>query len=194
MSEREDVSGWGPSYGDLFEDWEVAFARKLISEFLSKHSWLKGLEANDLLQECLTHWYLAKVSYRLGKGTSIKTYLAKVIKHKLQNILEEQITDKRKASHLSVSLDEPVGEGELSLEDVIPADTSSQSNVSLQIDLERALTKLTSFQRKLCDLLRDGYSVTEISQILGKSRSTIYDEIAQIRKVFSDEELLEYLE
>ena len=33
----------GSTYAGAFEDWEFAIARKISSEFLANHSWIKGL-------------------------------------------------------------------------------------------------------------------------------------------------------
>lgn len=184
----------GSSYQGLFENWEIAIAKKLCSEFLAGHSWLKGFNLDDLVQECLIHWYLVRGSYRPDRGASARTYMSKVIRRMLLNLLEEQLTDKRKAEHLAIPLDRPIEEGGLSLGDTTPADIiPPEADVSLRMDLGKALDKLTPLQRKLCDLLEQGYTVTEIGRILGKSRGAVYDDIKRVRKIFSDEGLEEYL-
>ena len=186
----------GSSYEGVFEGWEVAIAKKLSSEFLAQHSWLKVLYLDDLVQECLVQWYLARHTYQQGQGASPQTYMAKVVRHRLHNILEEHLAEKRRADRSAMSLETPVGEGEeeRTLKEVIPAaEESIEHAASLRLDLERALEKLTPLQRKLCTLLWQGYGVTEISAILNKPRPTIYDEMKRIRKVFTGVGLEEYL-
>ncbi|HEX77164.1 MAG TPA: sigma-70 family RNA polymerase sigma factor [Dehalococcoidia bacterium] len=184
----------GSSYEGVFEDWEVAIARKLSSEFLARHSWIKGIELDDLVQECLLQWYLARHTYQQRKGASPQTYMAKVVRHRLHNILEEHLAEKRRADRMATSLEASVGEGEATLKEVIPiAGVGVEATTSLRLDLEQAMEKLTPLQRKLCTLLWQGYGVTEIGAILNRPRPTIYDEMKRIRRVFADAGLDEYL-
>jgi DNA-directed RNA polymerase specialized sigma24 family protein len=75
-------------YGDLFAAWEIAVAKSLIIKFQKNYPWLKGFEFEDLLQECLIHWYLNRASYKEERGASIRTYMAKVGKNRLQGYSE----------------------------------------------------------------------------------------------------------
>lgn len=183
-------------YKGAFEDWEIAIARKLSGEFLGRYGWLKGIDMDDLMQECLTQWHIAKGSYRTGKGASMSTYMAAVVRHRLNNILQEQLTARRKASHLSKSLDwafdqempNPGDSMALNLEAA-----PSQPHVILSVDLEQAIQKLTPLQVRLCALLAQGYPVSEIAAVLGKPRSKVYEEIKEIRRTFSDAGLEAYL-
>jgi len=183
----------GPSYSGAFEDWEVAIARKVSSEFLARHSWIRLHGLDDLVQECLIQWHLARHSYQEGGRASPQTYMAEVVRRRLQNILAEQLAEKRRADRHATSLDQPVSEGEMTLKDVIPAAESTQADVSLRLDLELAMARLTTFQRRLCLLLRQGFNITEIAAILHKARPTIYDEIERLRKIFTDAGLDEYM-
>jgi RNA polymerase sigma factor (sigma-70 family) len=183
----------GPNYSGAFEDWEVAIARKLSSEFLAQHGWIRLYTLDDLVQECLIQWGLARHTYRPGKDASPQTHMAQVVRNRLQDILDAELAEKRKADRLASSLEHPVSEEGTTLEDVIPSTGSVEAEVSLRHDLERAMAKLTSFQKRLCVLLREGYSITEIAAILHKARPTIYDEIARLRKAFTKAGLDEYM-
>jgi RNA polymerase sigma-70 factor (ECF subfamily) len=184
----------GSSYSGAFEDWEIAMARRLSSEFLAQHGWIKGYDVDDLMQECLIQWYLAHHTYQPGKGTSRRTYMARVVKRRLQNILNEQLAEKRAADRFATSLDELLGATELGLKDLIPTSQKpAEPDISLKLDLQRALSRLTPDQRKLCLLLRQGYGIREISIMLRKPRATIYDDIKRIRKTFTEAGMDEYL-
>ncbi len=178
------------SYEGLFEEWEVAVARKLCSQFVTRHAWLRSLEVDDLMQECLLHWYRVRGSYKPGRGSSAKTYMGRVLRHLLHDVLDQQLTLKRRGSHLSASLDETLSEG-VGAEGEVSAE---EADLSLRIDLERALEKLSPLQQRICELLKQGYPASEISRNLGRGRASIYDEIGQVRKVFCDEGLTEYLD
>jgi len=183
----------GLSYSGFFEDWEFAIARKLSSEFLARHSWIKGYDLDDLVQECLIRWHLAQDSYQHTKGASQQTYMAQVLRNRLQDILDEQFAEKRTADRLASSLEQPLSDSEETLEDMIPATGAGEAEFSLRFDLERTMTKLSSSQRRLCIFLWQGYSVTEIAAILHKARPTIYDEIKRVKKIFADAGLNEYI-
>jgi DNA-directed RNA polymerase specialized sigma24 family protein len=109
----------GLVYGNLFAAWEIAVAKSLIIKFQKNYPWLKGFEFEDLLQECLIHWYLNRASYKEDRGASIRTYMAKIVKNRLQVILREQQSDKRKAIHMSESLDKAIAEDEILPGDVL---------------------------------------------------------------------------
>ena len=181
----------GLSYGDLFADWEIAITKSLVRKFQEDYSWIRGLEFDDLLQECLFHWYLHRSSYQEGKGASVKTYMAKVLKNQLQLILRKQQADKRKTIHEAMSLDEPVGEGETPLADLI-ADNQSPADDALRLDVEATVWILTPLQREVCQLLAQEYSVKRVAELLGKPRTTIRDEIKRIRDIFSQKGLKDY--
>jgi len=181
----------GLSYSGTFDDWEVAIARKLSGEFLAKHSWIKGYDFDDLVQECLIQWHLARHTYDESKAASQRTYMANVARHRLQNILDEQLAEKRSADREALSLDQPLSDKETTLGEIIPEATGP--DISLHLDLERAVAKLTAAQRSVYLLLWEGYSVAEIARTLGKGRATVYDEINRLKKVFADDGLDGYL-
>jgi len=181
----------GLYYGDLFADWEIAIAKSLVSKFQEDYTWLKGLEFDDLLQECLFHWYLNRGSYREEKGASIKTYMAKVLKNQLHIILREQQADKRKAIHEAISLDEPLGEDGTTLADLI-ADEKLLTSDAIRLDVEAVLLTMTPLQQEVCRLLAQEYPVKRVAELLGKPRSTIRDEIKRIWDIFSLKGLKDY--
>ena len=183
MSEEEDSSEGRLSYGDLFEDWEISVARRVAIQFLRNYPWLQGLYLNDLVQEGLIHWHFHRSSFHEGKGASAKTYMTRVLNTQLKLMLRQQLTDKRRASHMAESLDSPLDEYETTLSDLIPAD-ELVSGISTRVDLESALVELTLLQRRICDLLSQDYPVKKIADHLGKPRSTVRDEIKRIRQIF----------
>jgi RNA polymerase sigma factor (sigma-70 family) len=183
----------GSNYSGVFEGWEVAIARRLSSEFLSRHSWIRLYSLDDLVQECLMQWDLARHTYRQEKAVSRQTHMAQVVSNRLQDILAAELAEKRKADRLASSLDQPVSEEGITLKDVITSPRSVEADASLHQDLEQAMARLTAFQKRLCSLLREGYNVTEIAAIVHRSRPAVYREIKHIRKTFADAGLDQYL-
>ena len=185
-------------YEDVFEDWEVAVAKNLIDDFRQMQPCLRREGFEDLLQECLTRWFFVRNDYDPVREASPQTFMGRVVRNKLTDIIREQRADKRKVNHLTVSLDEPSGDNDDScaLEDTI-ADKNPEFcvQVDLKIDLPTVLDKLTLKQKELCHLLGEaGLNIKQVSDHLGTPRSTIYDEIERIRKIFQKEGLQKYLE
>ena len=185
-------------YKGLFGDEEVAVAKHLVKEFRETRSCLRRDDAEDLLQECLIHWLSIRDGYDPARGASHNTFMGRVVRNKLRDFIREREADKRKLTYTAVSLSQPSADDEDSaISEVKLADErpSGYSQVSLRMDLTEALRKLTPKQRKLCHLLKDdGLNIKEVSQCLDTPRSTIYDELKRIRKIFLKEGLDEYLE
>ena len=182
----------------FFHDCEIAVAKNLVNEFRQVQPCLQQEGFEDLLQECLIHWLFVRDGYDPTREASQQTYMGRVLRNKLTDIVREQEADKRKISHLTLSLDEPLRDGNDSdtLTDTIPeTQPASILQIGLKIDLLRILEKLTPKQQELCHLLGPGgLSIKEASECLETPRSTIYDEIKRIRKIFSKEGLGEYLD
>ena len=181
----------GSIYTGVFEDWEIAIAKKISHEFLARNSWIKGYDLDDLVQECLLQWHLARHTYEENKAASRRTYMADVARHRLQNILQEQLAEKRAADRNTLSLDQTLSNEPTTLEELIP--DPQNYDFSLRLDLERTIAKLSALQQRVCWFLWQGYNVTEIARELGKSRGSIYDDIVRVKRVFSDQGLDEYL-
>ena len=163
---------------------------------MKKNRQLRSVDFEDLLQECLLHWYSKKDKYDPEKGTKIQTFMAEILKRKLEDIRREQFADKRKLNHLSDSLDRQLKEQEeTTLKDTVEDRKAKpeQNNHFLKTDLSGAIAGLSVHQQNICELILDDYPIKQISSILDTPRSTIYDEIKRIRKLFSDKGLEDYL-
>lgn len=183
-----------------FEKWEIAVAKNVVNGFL-KGNRIKGYDFGDLVHECLLHWYQKRGKYKADKGATKKTFMGHILRRRLQEILREQLADKRKvnqvAEPLIVVLDQGDSDGDtydLSEKKQEEEFRLSEDNLGLKKDLANALAKLSPLQRKICYLTMDDYSMAHISRILNKPRTTLYDEIKRIRRIFFDEGLKEYLE
>lgn len=179
-------------YGNLFADWETAIVRGMVAEFEAHNPWLKYPGHEALLQECFSHWFFVRNQFSPEKGTSIKTYMRRVIRNRLNDIRKEQWAEKRRGDNFAISLDRPISDSGTCLRDVIPDVRGAEAD-DLRRDVERVVNRLNPFQQRICQLLRHGYSVRDAEKVLGKSKSTVYEEISKLRKVFANEGLDEYL-
>lgn len=183
-----------------FEKWEIAVAKNVVSSFLKSNE-IRGYEFDDLLQECLLHWYQNRGRYRSDKEASKKTFMGYILRRRLQEILREQLADKRMVNQVAepivVSPDREGSDGDgfdLSDQEQEEQFRLSQADFGLKKDVSDAISKLPFSQRKVCHLIMEGHPVTHISDILHKPRTTLYDEIKRIQRIFLDEGLRVYLE
>lgn len=189
------------NYKGLFQDWEVAIAKKLVFEFKERRGSLDIDDFDDLLQECLTHWLFAKDRYDPEAEASEKTFMGRVVKNRLSDIIKDHERKRRRGSRNAVSLDEPKFDEEdsFALLDTIAEDPERASarvgKAEIGIYLGRAYRKLTPRQKRLCKLLgEDGISIEEASRVLKTHKCTLYRDIQTIKEIFRAENLHEYLE
>lgn len=187
-------------YKGLFEDWEVGIATNVIERLRKDWTCLRMEEFEDLIQECLIHWHFSKDDYDPSAGANRRTFMARVVEHKLRHIIEKLTAGKRKAFVDNVSLDERISDEEDSPTylDQLPADEEYFSNLrlsaELKIDLSRTYRRLSPKQQELCRLLgQEGLSIKEASEILKTPRGTLYEDIKRIKAIFQKENLHEYL-
>lgn len=186
-------------YEGLFESWEIGVAKNVIEKFRRKWKCLEREGFDDLLQECLTHWHFSKDDYNPSAGANRRTFMSRVVEHKLGHIVEKLTSDKRKVFLTSDSLDERISDEEDSptyldrlSDNSVP---SLRINAELKIDISKTFQKLTPRQRELCRLLSDeGMSIKEASEILKTPRTTLNEEVKRIRAIFQKAELCEYLD
>ena len=189
----------GLTYGGVFENWEIAVAKKLVDQFKRKWKCFSKDDFDDLLQECLSHWYFVRKKYEVSKGASKSTYMSNVIKNKLMDMVAERMAEKRKTDQMSVSLDAPISEDDETaiidkIADKLTEDLTEVFRViGLKHDLASALEKLTPQQKELCRLLEEGVSIKEAGQKLNIHRSTVYEEMKRIAEVFEGDGLKNYL-
>lgn len=181
-------------YKGLFESWEIAVTKKIISEFLWKYPLLKQEGFDDLVQECLIHWLSKRAVCDLGSKSKPKTYMGRVIKNYLFHIKDKVYSVKRTLTYQCQSLDEYINTDDSSAAARKKHEPSILANPSLSIDISNALQKLTSDQKAICRLLvEEGLSPLQVSQQLKKHHSHVYREIQRIRQFFEKEGLKDYL-
>ena len=183
--------------------WEVELAEKKGRRFQKLQELMGGpVGPEDICSlglDCIERYISAKHKYNSDKA-SPKTYMDRISRRALEDFLKKKKAKKRGPFYHTLFLDKAVRQsnGELlTLDETIP-ETNDRfinrfSKEDLKIDLSKILQKLTETQKELCNLLKRGLNITEISKHLQIPRSTIYDEIKRIRKVFIYEGLKDYL-
>lgn len=177
------MSGGRSPHSNLFDEWEMTLARAAVAKFKVKYPWLHFPESEDLLQECLTQWYVARSRFRQNNGTSARTYMSRVVSLRLQAILREELAYKRRINHMACSLDEPLYVSGETLADAV-ADEKALSDPATLVDLRAAVEGLTLLQQCICHLLGQGYTIKSITKALGIPKKTVRDQIKRIREAF----------
>ena len=82
----------GLTYGGVFENWEIAVAKKLVDQFKRKWKCFSKDDFDDLLQECLSHWYFVRKKYEVSKGKKDVLFSAGVcgLRIGLKNYLDKE--------------------------------------------------------------------------------------------------------
>ena len=185
-----------PQPQEGLQPWEMELAEDVVRGFLATRAPGTIQDADDLLQECLLHWWLQRKRYQQQRGASRRTFMRRVLNAKLVDLTREAGAAKRGCGRPADSLDREVGEEKedgLVLGDLVPGDVDMEAESSLGVDHQRGVALLTERQRVVIRALADGWRVTDISRRSGLSRGTLYEELQRIRQVFRDAGLEEYL-
>ncbi len=181
---------------DSFEPWEIELVRGIVQGFLATSGDSPVLGFDDLVQECLIHWWLRRERYREEREASRRTYMRRVLNARLVDLRREAQAAKRGSGRITDSLDRELGEEKedgLALGDLVPGNVDVEAESSLRVDLQRVAALLTRRQLIFIRELSAEKPVTEISQRMGVSRDTLYQELRRIRGMFQDAGLEEYL-
>lgn len=177
------------TYGDLFASWEIAVAKNLILKYERTYRCLKRVhEFEDLLQECLLHWWEVRETYDGTLGASYQTYMGRVVRNKLREIVRHRMAQKftmeREAESLATPLDSK-RPGGAEVGDVLEDRSLSAhplGRFAARETLNRLLPDLTAQQRQVLESWLLEEPAAELAAELGVHRDTVYAERERIRK------------
>jgi RNA polymerase sigma-70 factor (ECF subfamily) len=189
--------------GQGLGNWEIATAKKLVTEYRRHYRILEREEFDDLMQECLAHWIVAR--RRIPPKPEPRppvAYMAQVLRNKLTDLVREMTADKRAGDPGAFSLEAPIDGtedgltlGEVLAEEQVAPESGGIDSRHARIDLMRVSALLTPAQQRLCQLLgEEGLSIKEAAEKLRIPRGTLYEEIKRIRRIFEQQGLGHYLE
>ena len=187
-----------PNYSNgLFHGWEIAIATKYVRQFRSTCQCLERDFEDDLIDECLKHWYFLRDTVKPEAEEKRRAYMVAIVKNKLSDIVREHTSKKRNEFFQALSLNQFLENNSDSSFLAHPSqqDPADKANLSeLKTRLDQAFKKLNSQQQKVYSALCDGQlTITEMSVRLKLHRNTIRNEINRIRRVFENEGLREFL-
>jgi RNA polymerase sigma factor (sigma-70 family) len=189
--------------GKGLQRWEIAVAKKLVSEYRRWSRTLEREEFDDLMQECLAHWSVVRQKLLPDADVPPVGYMARVVRNKLTDLIREQAADKRVGEQTALSLDAPFDGSEdgLTLAEALADEESPPQDDACaverqhaRIDIARAMKLLSPVQRKVCQMLgEEGLSIKEAAARLHVPRGAVYLEIKRVREVFAAVGLEDYL-
>lgn len=186
------------NYCGLFQEWELREVRCLIRDVQREYVCLKNECFEDLLQECLIHWFFIKDQYRPEAGASKRTFLNRVTRNKLTDLIRIKGANKRKVFYLSESLDAMDDERSIGAKERILMVEEKIISKIMTADLpdavSRVIANLSFRQKQLCRYLSEGMSLVKAGEKMSIPRTTLQEEVKRIRTEFRKAGLEEYLE
>lgn len=185
------------------ESWELDVAAQVVYLFLASRPSFGSptVSPEDLVQDCLLHWLRQRHRYRFNRGASLQTYMRRVLERFLLDLERKSKAQKRGSGTQPLSLDftAPEEDEDANLADLIAdADSAVQPEERL-LDRERsqrirrAVLRLSQRQQLLAAGLAEGKSISEMSQLFGVHRDTLYADLRRIKAIFQDDGLAEFL-
>jgi hypothetical protein len=199
---QDDTAALAEDWGPL-DAWCIRLIRFKASQMVGK----AGLTKGD--REDLEHELAADVLARLSKFDAAKasfhTFVDRVVNHAVATILAHRGAAVRDYRRTGPSLNEEVefeqGYRVERIKNVAEEDSIGMKTVEfrtqrelaeLKLDLMAATAKLPQRLKALCELLKS-MDIPQIVRRTGRSRSSIYRDISEIRDVFRDSGLDEHL-
>jgi len=181
----------------LFQNWEVAIAKKYVRQFRSTCQCLRRDVFEDLVDECLKHWFFMRDTVKPEDEDRRRAYMVQIVKNQLTDIVRSRRSEKRNEFFQAISLDQFLEDNPESPFLAHPFQQSQDKNIdsaNLKEKIDNAIKKLSPQQKKVFFALQGGeLTITQISVRLKVHRATIHNEINRIREVFENEGLRKYL-
>ena len=185
---------------DGIEECVVRATKHKAKELIGKAG-LTLYDRDDVEQEIIID-LLTRLSKYNPKRARLITFISCIVDHKAAVIIADQTMEKHDWRLCAYSLnDRVVHEDDGSIELLELHDIGEYRNTTkrtiidfldLSIDLEIVIASLPFELRNLCKRLTIK-NVTEISRDTGIPRTTLYDKIKKLQKLFEDRGLNEYL-
>ena len=192
-----------PTPPDDFEAWEIEAANAVVRAFIAARGTFATHDFEELVQECLVHWWQQRKRYAEGRGANRRTFMNRVLTNRLRDLRREEQAEKRRGDREALSLDERLDAGEarawsladlLVDEDVHSRPEEAAKREAIREAIARVRDRLGPRRQALLDGLLAEQSMSEISRILGTPRASLYDELERIKTEFRAEGLEEFLD
>jgi RNA polymerase sigma factor (sigma-70 family) len=155
----------GNDYGSLIAQWKVELIRMRALKYLFRED-----EVPDLEQVVVPQLLKATYDPQNPSGARERSFLIAIIDRQLMKVMRDRQRDVRKVNYESASVNEAV--------------ISRPESHELRLDVQRALARMTSGERRICEALMEGRSQAEIARMTGRSKAAICNEVRKLREKF----------
>ncbi len=188
---------------DGIEEYAVRIIKHKARQLIGSAGFTES-DREDLEQEMMLDLLKRLPKYDSHKAQR-NTFIARVVEHRISTIIEERAAGKRDWRLCTASMNDrfDIGDsGSIERLEVYDMDEylrqtgrlsrTSSEHLLLSIDMRCAIDSLPPELRDLCEHLQKD-SVTKISRDTGIPRGTLYDRIKELRNLFEDIGLRDYL-
>ena len=186
------------SQSDILDRYYADNAKKLhqtVERILCRFGGISGRDKDDFYS--LANEVLADAVRRYDHERSFDGFLYSCLSNRIKTEMTRRNREKRRADRLCISLDAADGEGEeCSLLEFIPSDfdtfeeaAKTQENGQYQDKVQLYISKLSSQQVTILNLLIDGYKPNEVRGLLEISQRE-YAENMQIIRSYENVKIL----
>lgn len=165
----------------------MARLRKISYPIFIKFGGLSDKDHDDFYSKANEELWKATEAFDESKNIPFEAYLLGCLKRKFKTEMTGLNREKRKSDRLSVSLDTPIGEDEgATLGDILSSDFNLEKEVlgdteTDNLKIEKYLHRLSKMQRSIVGFLSEGYSPSEIQEILHIENKRYLDNIKAIQ-------------
>lgn len=156
-----------------------------------KNAIKKGLDYNDLVQEGMIGLSEAIRDFKIKKDVKFSTFANICIERQIMGAILSANRKKHKILNESLSLEEPLGDRQQTLEAFL-SDKSNNDPSNYLIEIEnknetynKIQKILTPFERQVFDLKLKNFDYKEIAHILGKTYKSIDSALQRIKRKLS---------
>ncbi|WP_215700531.1 sigma-70 family RNA polymerase sigma factor [Clostridium sp. MCC353] len=174
---------------DILEYYYVDNAKRLhktVDRILCRYGGITSKDLDDFYS--LANEVFADVLEKYDKKQSFDGFLYSCLSNKIKTEITKRNREKRRADRNSVSMDEPVGEyeettiGELIASDFdLEKELLEKSDMQKDEKIERYFENLSKKQRRIVELLIEGFTPYEIRETLHLKDKEYSDHLAWIR-------------
>lgn len=167
----------------LYEKYKPLINKKCSNYF--KYVKDKGIEYNDLTQECLIGFEESIRNYNSDADTLFYTFASMCMDRQIITLIKKVNRDKNRFLNEAISIESCLEE-DSSLLDRIEDNSYNpeldfMGEASYQELYDKIIKELTSFEECVFNLKLQGFDYDEISNILDKDTKSIYNAIGRIK-------------
>ena len=167
----------------LYEKYKPLITKKCSNYF--KYVKDKGIEFNDLTQECLIGFEESIRNYKQENDTLFYTFTSICMDRQIITLIKKVNRDKNKFLNEAISIESCLEENSTLLDKIEDNSYNPELDVIGDIEYQELYNKiikvLTNFEECVFNLKLQGFDYDEISNILDKETKSVYNAVGRIK-------------